>query len=78
MGHAWLDSLSEDWVSQPGSADVSFAEQEAAPAPVQKLPKPHTPSKIPRLSPHVKKFQNALGGAGSNNASNKNNATKNN
>ncbi|KAK5660663.1 hypothetical protein OQA88_12027 [Cercophora sp. LCS_1] len=26
MGHAWLDSLSEDWVSQPGSADVSTAD----------------------------------------------------
>ncbi|KAH6613318.1 hypothetical protein F5144DRAFT_587313 [Chaetomium tenue] len=65
MGHAWLDSLSEDWVSQPGSADASFAE--AAPSPDPKLPKPQTPSRIPRLSPHARKFQNAvLGGSGSN------------
>ncbi|KAK0612864.1 hypothetical protein B0T17DRAFT_563973 [Bombardia bombarda] len=30
MGHAWLDSLSEDWVSHHGSADASFAEPEPA------------------------------------------------
>ncbi|KAH6851275.1 hypothetical protein B0I37DRAFT_445173 [Chaetomium sp. MPI-CAGE-AT-0009] len=64
MGHAWLDSLSEDWVSQPGSADASFAE--AAPSPDPKLPKPQTPSRIPRLSPHARKFQNPVGGSGSN------------
>ncbi|AEO61364.1 hypothetical protein MYCTH_2311427 [Thermothelomyces thermophilus ATCC 42464] len=78
MGHAWLDSLSEDWVSQPGSADASFAEHEAAPVPAQKLPKPQTPSRIPRLSPHVRKFQSALGNAGNSNASNGNSATKSN
>lgn len=64
MGHAWLDSLSEDWVSQPGSADASFAE--AAPSPDPKLPKPQTPSRIPRLSPHARKFQNAISASGSN------------
>ncbi|KAK4248601.1 hypothetical protein C7999DRAFT_13484 [Corynascus novoguineensis] len=72
MGHAWLDSLSEDWVSQPGSPDASFGEHESAtPAPAQKLPKPQTPSKIPRLSPHARKFQSAIGSASnSNSASN--------
>ncbi|KAK3298009.1 uncharacterized protein B0H64DRAFT_135971 [Chaetomium fimeti] len=64
MGHAWLDSLSEDWVSQPGSADASFAE--AAPSPDPKLPKPQTPSRIPRLSPHTRKFHNPPGGSGNN------------
>ncbi|KAK4156394.1 hypothetical protein C8A00DRAFT_30788, partial [Chaetomidium leptoderma] len=62
MEHAWLDSLSEDWVSQPGSADASFAD--AAPSPDTRLPKPKTPSKIPRLSPHARKFQNAVEGSG--------------
>ncbi|KAK4042748.1 hypothetical protein C8A01DRAFT_13672 [Parachaetomium inaequale] len=65
MGHAWLDSLSEDWVSQPGS-DASFAEAAPSPSPDPKLPKPQTPSRIPRLSPHARKFQNALEGSGSN------------
>ncbi|KAG7285553.1 hypothetical protein NEMBOFW57_010182 [Staphylotrichum longicolle] len=58
MGHAWLDSLSEDWVSQPGSPDASYVE--ASPSPDTKLPKPKTPSRIPRLSPGVKKFQDAI------------------
>ncbi|KAL2261865.1 hypothetical protein VTK26DRAFT_3128 [Humicola hyalothermophila] len=57
MGHAWLDSLSEDWVSQPGS-DAS-----AAPSPDPKTAKPRTPgrvSRIPRPTPHPKKIRNAI------------------
>ncbi|KAK3304004.1 uncharacterized protein B0T15DRAFT_535220 [Chaetomium strumarium] len=68
MGHAWLDSLSEDWVSQPGSPanDGSFAEA-ATPSPATKpLPKPKTPSRIPRFSPHHKKYQNSIDGSSSN------------
>ncbi|KAK4174737.1 hypothetical protein QBC36DRAFT_242653 [Triangularia setosa] len=51
MGHAWLDSLSEDWVSQPGS-DASVADSEsAAPSPdAQRNARESTPSRIPRLS----------------------------
>ncbi len=78
MAHAWLDSLSEDWVSEPGSNDASFAEPSPAPSPSTKLPKPETPSRIPRLSPGVRKFRNAIdraagssgSGSGSNGASN--------
>ncbi|KAK4239040.1 hypothetical protein C8A03DRAFT_32895 [Achaetomium macrosporum] len=66
MAHAWLDSLSEDWVSQPGSNDVSFAEA-ATPSPATKPPpKPKTPSRIPRFSPHHKKYQNSVDGSSSN------------
>ncbi|KAK4670869.1 Protein nud1 [Podospora pseudoanserina] len=56
MGHAWLDSLSEDWVSQPGS-DASVADpHSSAPSPdAQRKAKESTtttttPSRIPRLS----------------------------
>ncbi|KAK1238063.1 hypothetical protein MKX08_002642 [Trichoderma sp. CBMAI-0020] len=53
MSHAWLDSLTEDWVSQPGSSPVqpspaqfalvkSSAKKSSSPS-----PKP-TPSRIPR------------------------------
>ncbi|KAH6620667.1 hypothetical protein B0J18DRAFT_398485 [Chaetomium sp. MPI-SDFR-AT-0129] len=67
MSHAWLDSLSEDWVSQPGSPDASFApEGSAAASPDPKLPKPQTPSRIPRLSPHARKFQNVVVGKNEN------------
>ncbi|KAL1840305.1 hypothetical protein VTJ49DRAFT_594 [Mycothermus thermophilus] len=73
MGHAWLDSLSEDWVSQPASpADASPAQ--ATPSPDARIaPKPKTPSRIPRLSPHIRKFQNAAGS--SNTSSNANSNT---
>ena len=76
MGHAWLDSLSEDWVSQPGSE----APSPAAPSPDTKLPpKPATPSRIPRPSPGAKRFQNVLGGSASGSASgNSNNNTNTN
>ncbi|KAL2116345.1 hypothetical protein VTJ04DRAFT_8512 [Mycothermus thermophilus] len=77
MGHAWLDSLSEDWVSQPGSpADASPAQ--ATPSPDARRPtKLQTPSKIPRLSPHLRKFQNPVGSHGgkSNPNSNPNSGT---
>lgn len=66
MGHAWLDSLSEDWVSQAGS-DASFTE--AAPSPDAKpQPKPKTPSRIPRFSPHARRYQGnaAVDGSSSN------------
>lgn len=43
MAHAWLDSLSEDWVSQPGSD----AAEEQLP-PLKSQPDAATPSKIPR------------------------------
>ncbi|KAK3906478.1 hypothetical protein C8A05DRAFT_11780 [Staphylotrichum tortipilum] len=60
MGHAWLDSLSEDWVSEPGSD----APSPAAPSPDTNLPpKPTTPSRIPRLTPGIKRFQNAVEGS---------------
>ncbi|KXX82559.1 Septation initiation network scaffold protein cdc11 [Madurella mycetomatis] len=64
---AWLDSLSEDWVSQPGSADASFAEPTTPARP--RDPKQKTKaaaSRIPRLSPRVNKSQNALDTNGSN------------
>ncbi|KAK4122552.1 hypothetical protein N657DRAFT_646263 [Parathielavia appendiculata] len=72
MGHAWLDSLSEDWVSQPGSpADASFAEAAPSPSPDTRLPpKPKTPSRIPRLSPHTKKSQQHAPDSGVSNSSN--------
>ncbi|KAL2127240.1 hypothetical protein VTI74DRAFT_11055 [Chaetomium olivicolor] len=63
MAHAWLDSLSEDWVSQPNSNDASFA-VEATPSPDSK-PKPKTPSRIPRFSPRAKKYQAAADGSNS-------------
>ncbi|AEO71083.1 70edd4cc-f31a-4046-93ce-b3114c28fa72 [Thermothielavioides terrestris] len=53
MGHAWLDSLSEDWVSQPGS-DASAAASPSADT--KPLPKPKMPSRIPRFSPRAKKY----------------------
>ncbi|KAK4167357.1 hypothetical protein QBC43DRAFT_230612 [Cladorrhinum sp. PSN259] len=51
MGHAWLDSLSEDWPSQPGSIASS-----PSPAPTQdrskrkSSPAASTPSRIPRFA----------------------------
>ncbi|GAB1313607.1 Protein nud1 [Madurella fahalii] len=64
---AWLDSLSEDWVSQPGSADASFAEPTTPARP--RDPKQKTKaaaSRIPRLSPRVNKSQNITDSTGSN------------
>ncbi|KAK4101864.1 hypothetical protein N658DRAFT_470247, partial [Parathielavia hyrcaniae] len=78
MGHAWLDSLSEDWVSQPGSpGDASYAEAAPSPSPDVRLPpKPKTPSRIPRLSPHTKKSQQQQHGPDSA-VSNSSNASSN-
>ncbi|KAK4226481.1 hypothetical protein QBC38DRAFT_480501 [Podospora fimiseda] len=52
MGHAWLDSLSEDWPSRPGSVASS-----PSPAPTKSdrskkkgSPASSTPSRIPRLA----------------------------
>ncbi|KAK4130328.1 hypothetical protein BT67DRAFT_465119 [Trichocladium antarcticum] len=74
MGHAWLDSLSEDWVSQPGSEDASLADMpEVAPSPDPK-PKTKTPgpaSRIPRLSPRPKRSPH-VAGTNSNSNSNSN------
>ncbi|CAM1510569.1 Fc.00g009040.m01.CDS01 [Cosmosporella sp. VM-42] len=59
MEHAWLDSLSEDWVSQPGS-DTS-----AAQLPPLKItdsnskPKIATPSRIPRRAVGARPQQSA-------------------
>ncbi|KAH7133125.1 hypothetical protein B0J13DRAFT_561591 [Dactylonectria estremocensis] len=46
MEHAWLDSLSEDWVSQPGSADTSAAQ--LPPFKDDAIKPKETPSRIPR------------------------------
>ncbi|KAK0626956.1 hypothetical protein B0T14DRAFT_421424 [Immersiella caudata] len=61
MGHAWLDSLSEDWVSQHGS-DASIAGPSAASAPTNDATTPSKTSRdvagasrIPRLNPGSKK-----------------------
>ncbi|KAL2020792.1 hypothetical protein VTK56DRAFT_7990 [Thermocarpiscus australiensis] len=63
MGPAWLDSLSEDWVSQPAS-EASFAESTPS---KDKKPKPKTSaSKIPRRSPLNKQYQNPANGNSSN------------
>lgn len=72
---AWLDSLSEDWVSQPASADASFAEQPATPATPARPAPPRDPkqrtkaaaSKIPRWSPRVNKSQNVVEPSSGNN-----------
>jgi len=69
MGHAWLDSLSEDWVSQPGSVDASIA----SPTPFHDAPatgaskrnrgeSPLTPSRIPRLNRSPERTQPAATG----------------
>lgn len=69
MGHAWLDSLSEDWVSQPGSVDASIASptpfHDAPAAAASKLngdDAPPTPSRIPRLNRSPKRTQSAATG----------------
>jgi len=63
MGHAWLDSLSEDWVSQHGS-DASIAGSAAPSAPSLDATTPSkanrdaaAASRIPRLNPDLKKPQ---------------------
>ncbi|KAK0651490.1 hypothetical protein B0T16DRAFT_386912 [Cercophora newfieldiana] len=68
MGHAWLDSLSEDWVSQHGS-DASIAGPAAASAPAHDAPTPSktdrdaaAASRIPRLNHGPSKPQTAVNG----------------
>ncbi|KAK1761268.1 hypothetical protein QBC47DRAFT_369523 [Echria macrotheca] len=57
MGHAWLDSLSEDWVSQPGSdAPIAPLNDATNTKPTQNSP---TPSRIPRLNKTPKKSHTA-------------------
>lgn len=48
MEHAWLDSLSEDWVSQPGSADTSAAQLPPLKDDDASIKHKETPSRIPR------------------------------
>ena len=59
MAHAWLDSLSDDWVSQPGS-DASA--DQLPPLPAHQDSRPHkrdSPSRIPKLT-HSSKPVGAL------------------
>ncbi|KAK4205772.1 hypothetical protein QBC40DRAFT_260660 [Triangularia verruculosa] len=70
MGHAWLDSLSEDWVSQPGS-DASVADLESpAPSPdaIRQRGRETTPSRNPRLT--KKNIESASASASAANSSN--------
>ncbi|KAK3182597.1 Protein nud1 [Lecanicillium sp. MT-2017a] len=55
MEHAWLDSLSEDWVSQPGS-DASDGQLPVSNDVVEPSQQPDRPSRIPRR-PGGKAFQ---------------------
>ncbi|KAF7551998.1 hypothetical protein G7Z17_g4638 [Cylindrodendrum hubeiense] len=48
MEHAWLDSLSEDWPSQPGSADTSVAQLPPLKDDDASIKTKETPSRIPR------------------------------
>ncbi|KAF7547689.1 hypothetical protein G7046_g8929 [Stylonectria norvegica] len=60
MEHAWLDSLSEDWVSQPGS-DTSAGQLPSMNSTNSSITKPKdTPSRIPRrtLGPRTQSLAN--------------------
>src|SRR6478609_837232 len=57
MAPAWLDSLSEDWVSQPGS-DTSVAQLPPLKNSQDSKPQHEFPSRIPRRAQSAKPDQN--------------------